>query len=173
MKYTFVALLVGLSFQLQAQQIEPSESLVSFELSNMLINTVEGTFTGMAGEINYDVDRPSSATFSVCVDASTVNTGSKKRDQHLREEDFFSVEEFPTICINSTRIQSTPEGLRFFGTLNMHGVVKEVEFPFTYAEGKFKGSFTINRLDYGLGEGTGSFAVGEEVEISIECSVNG
>lgn len=173
MRLLLAALICGLSFQLHAQTIETSASLVNFELSNMLINTVEGTFTGMSGTISYDVDRPSSATFSVCVDASTVNTGSKKRDQHLRKEDFFSVEAYPTICINSTRIQSTPEGLRFFGTLTMHGIVKEIEFPFTFSEGQFKGSFTINRLDYGVGEDTGSFAVGEEVEISIVCAVKG
>lgn len=171
MRNLLLAVICGLSFQLQAQTIDPNMSLVSFELSNMLVNTVEGTFSGMTGDISFDVNRPSSATFSVCIDASTVNTGSKKRDQHLRKEDFFDVATYPTICINSTRIKSTPEGMRFFGTLTMHGVVKEIDFPFTYSQGEFKGSFTINRLDFGVGEGTGSFAVGEEVEITIVCAV--
>ena len=32
----------------------------------------------------------------------------------------------------------------------MHGVQKEVLIPFTFDENIFKGSFTINRMDYNI-----------------------
>ena len=51
----------------------------------------------------------------------------------------------------------------------MLGVTKEVVLPFTYENNKLVGGVKLNRLDYKLGEGTGSFMVGEEVEIQINC----
>lgn len=152
-----------------AQTIDTEKSIVTFEVDNMWLNTVEGTFSNMSGTVRYSMKNPSSGSFSVCVDAATVNTGNKKRDEHLRTEDFFDVAKHPTICIQSKSISSSPEGLRFAGTLTLLGVTKEISFPFTFSDNTLKGTFQINRSDYGLGNDTGTFAVGEEVEITIEC----
>jgi len=51
----------------------------------------------------------------------------------------------------------------------MLGVTKH-SFPFTFDNKVLRGTFEINRSDFGLGADTGSFAVAEEVEITIECT---
>lgn len=154
-----------------AQTIDTQNSKVNFEIGNMKVNTVEGTFQGMTGKIIFDPADLSTAQFEVCVDAVSVNTGSEKRDDHLRNEDFFDVEKFPTICISANSIVKKDEGFLLAGELTMHGVTKNIEIPFTFASNTFKGAFEVSRFDYLIGEDTSKFMVSEDVEISIVCVV--
>lgn len=153
-----------------AQSINAEQSLVTFEIRNMKMRTVEGTFSGMRGEAVFDKDNISNATFEVCIDAATVNTENTKRDEHLMKEDFFDVAQFPDICFSSSRIAYDGDRYIAYGQLNMHGVIKSVEIPFTYANKLLTGQFQLNRIDYGVG-GTGTFMVGDEVAISIVCKL--
>jgi len=36
------------------------------------------------------------------------------------------------------------------GTLNMHGVQKEITLPFTFDKDIFTGSISVNRMDYNI-----------------------
>jgi polyisoprenoid-binding protein YceI len=50
---------------------------------------VRGTFTTATGHA--DVDADGTVTASLDVDAASINTKNKKRDQHLRSDEFFNV----------------------------------------------------------------------------------
>ncbi len=152
-----------------AQTIDSGKSLVSFEVSNMELRTVSGTFSGMKGEIKFDPKSISSSSFEVCIDAASVNTENKKRDDHLRNEDFFEVDRFPTICFRSKEIKKEEEGFRTRGVLTIHGVTREVVIPFSFSKGELVGQLTIDRNDFGVGDSYGSFTVGDEVHIMIKC----
>lgn len=157
---------------LEAQtKINTEKSNVTFELSNLKFNTVEGSFAGMKGEITFDKNDLSVCDFNVCIDASTVDTKNSKRDEHLRKEDFFDVEKYPTICFESKSVSKTDSGFSTKGELTMHGSTREVEIPFTFDGTTFKGQLTLNRLDYKIGESYGSFMVGKKVELEIVCVV--
>jgi len=110
MKLLFAFLATCLSLTVSSQSIDQEKSQVNFEIGNMWINTVEGTFKKMTGSVVYSIKNPSASSFSVCVDASTVNTDSEKRDEHLKTEDFFAVDRYPTICIESSKISSSKRG---------------------------------------------------------------
>jgi len=62
----------------------------------MKIRTVKGSFAGMKGEIRFDEKDLANSSFKVNIDAATVNTENEKRDDHLRNEDFFDVEVYRT-----------------------------------------------------------------------------
>ena len=101
---------------------------------------------------------------------------------HLRSDDFFAVETYPTLTFVSTAI--TPTGQRMFdvaGTLTMRGVARPIVIPVTFL-GKardpwgndklaFEGEVTLNRKDFGLNWNaaieTGGFLVGDEVKVSV------
>lgn len=155
-----------------AQEINAEKSEVSFEISNMAVRTVEGKFTGMSGTINFDPNNLEESSFSVCIDASTVNTDNEERDEHLKNEDFFDVTKYPNICFESTSIEKTEDGFLAKGKMNLHGVTLEVEIPFTYADNTFTGNLSLNRLDYKVGEETTTFMVGNEAILTIVCVVN-
>ncbi len=154
-----------------SQEIDSQNSVVNFKISNIGFNKVKGTFTGMKGEINFSPSDYSNASFNVCVDAASIDSGNKKRDEHLRNADFFNVAKFPSICFVSKSIEKTEKGYTVFGELSLHGITKNVGIPFTYMNSKLEGTLTINRFDYAVGEGTGSFMVGNEVELTIICKL--
>jgi len=154
---------------LKGQSIDSSKSDVSFKVKNMKFNTVEGTFTNMTGTI--DFDGKTITHIDACILAETVNTKSKKRDQHLKNEDFFNVNVFPEICFESSEIVTQNNNFLAKGTLSLHGVSKPVEIPLTVNNKDVSGTLTINRLDYNLGESTGTFMVGNEITIKINCTV--
>lgn len=157
---------------LPGQTIDTDASKVLFEVRNLKIKTVTGSFGNLTGTAVFNPERLQNSRFEACVDASTVNTGSKKRDEHLRTDDFFNVETYPSICFTSVAISKTPLGFVTRGNLQLLDTTREVVIPFMYADGVLKGQFTIKRLEFGLGADTGTFVIGDEVTLTIDCVVN-
>ena len=168
--FSVILIVTAFAFNLKAQNINSTQSEVLFKIRNMKIRTVEGVFTGMTGFVDYKENHINK--IEACIPANTVNTESKKRDKHLKNEDFFYVEKYPEICFKSANIEHTDKGYLAHGELTLHGVSKHIEVPITKEGNKLKGSINLNRLDYKLGESTGTFMVGNEVEITIICVLN-
>jgi len=165
-------LICFLGFQtISAQEINVKSSKVTFDLTNMKVNTVSGSFMNMSGNVKFDVNDLENSSFDVCIDASTVNTGNKKRDNHLKNEDFFEVEKYPEICFKSEAITKYQGNFVTKGKLSMHGVTKEILIPFTFDGKTFKGAFKINRLDFKVGESTSEFSVSNEISIAVSCEL--
>jgi polyisoprenoid-binding protein YceI len=152
--------------------IDNSNSVVSFKLKKLGLLTVKGTLTDFAGEVSFSRENQTDTDFDVCVSSSTVDTGSAKRDEHLKNQDFFDVNTYPNICFKSTSVQPQADGYNAVGELTMLGVTREVTIPFTFSDGAFMGKFAINRLDYKLGKKIPAFIVGKTVEITIKCSIS-
>lgn len=172
-KVSLISLLMLFVFgtqQMYSQVIDMQKSVANFSISNMKFKTVEGSFKGMKGTIIFDENNLHKSLMNVCIDASTVNTESKMRDKHLQNEDYFYVEKHPHICFTSTKITKTAEGYTVYGALEMHGVKREVAIPFIYNNKSFKGTLSLNRLDYELGP-KGTFMVGDVVDLTIVCKL--
>ena len=104
------------------------------------------------------------------------------RDTHLRSDDFFAADRYPTLTFTSTKI--TPRGGELYdveGELTIRDVTKQVVLPVTHLGSAtdpwgnqkiaFEAETSINRKDYGLNWNaaleTGGFLVGDEVKISL------
>ena len=159
-----------------AQSIIKEKSKVEFEIGNLGIGSVDGIFQGMDGSIQFDKSNLKSSSFHVCIDASTINTENKKRDEHLRNEDFFHVDKYPTICFTSTSIHKHGEDYITKGKLTILKISKDIEIPFSiHEEDKyitFAGTIKVNRFDYKLGTEaySGTFMVGDVAELKITCA---
>lgn len=174
-----LSLLVFLFFTVTgyAQKYSPVDegSKVHFTIRNFGIKT-GGQLSGLKGDIYFLTTDLSACHFNVSVDASTIDTDNENRDSHLRESEYFDVEKFPQITITSTKIDKTNKtdsGFYYFtGTLNLHGVNKEIAFPFHIEKVNdnylFTGEFKINRLDYGVG--SSSAVLSDMVEISLSVT---
>ena len=167
-----IALLIFIATLNLQSSINTAASTVNFEIDNFAIKTVKGSFAELEGEVNFNANDPAKSRFSACVNAATVNTGNRKRDEHLRTDDFFNTDVHPTICFTSTGVSKTPLGWVARGQLTLLGTSKEVLIPFTFSDNAIDGQFTIRRLDYGLGANTGTFTVGDEVRIAVHCVLN-
>ena len=151
--------------------IDPQNSKVSFRVKKLGFLTIVGSITDFTGEVSFSKEALADANFNVCVSPSTIDTGTTKRDEHLKSKDFFFVNQYPTVCFQSTSLKSVNNGYRATGNLTILEVTKEVIIPFSFSEGAFVGQFDINRLDYKLGEKFPAFIVGKSIQITINCKV--
>lgn len=146
-------------------------SSIQFTIKNFGINT-GGSFSGLQGEINFDIHDLSKASVNVSIDANTINTDNETRDEHLRQDTYFDVKDYPRISFVSTKITfSNKSGVLFiFGKLTIKNQTKEISFPFTVMPNGngylFEGAFKINRKDFGVG-GTSIISNNLEVQLNI------
>ncbi len=155
-----------------AQSLTPSgtDSKISFVIKNMGVN-VDGSLTGLKGKMSFDPKKLSASQFDVTVDANTINTDNKRRDDHLKKDDFFDVAKYPTIGIKTTGIQAKGNNVYFAkAVLTMHGVSKNIQFDFvaTPVQGgyNFKAEFSVDRKEYGVGGN--SMTMGDNVKVSLD-----
>jgi len=167
-KLSFIIALLLLPFWAFAQSINTTASTVEFSISNMMLNTVKGTFTGMNGEVKFYPKDLSASVFNVCINASTVTTGNDTRDDHLKQEGYFNVATHPNICFSSTAIIQTDKGYSTKGQLTMNGITKTIELPFTFENNTLIGKVHVNRTDFNIGD-SGGFMIGQKAKLTIKC----
>ena len=163
----FICLMSFLS--LSAQTIDAEKSVVNFKATALMVNTVERSFTGMKGVVQFDENDLSGSSFDVCINPSSVNTENEKRDDHLKNEDFFEVSKYLEICFVSTSMEKTKSGFKTIGNLTMHGITKSIEIPFTFENNTLKGAIEIKRLAFNIGEDYGNFTASKQAEVEIIC----
>jgi polyisoprenoid-binding protein YceI len=161
--------------------IDQAHSEVTFKVRHLLTK-VRGRFSNFAGTIRFDEQQLEQSSVSLTIDAASVDTNNADRDQHLRSDDFFAVERYPTLTFRSSRIVRTGvDAYDVVGTLTVRGVAREITLPVTYlgtandpwgnARAGFETEVTINRKDFGLAWNatleTGGFLVGDNVEINL------
>jgi polyisoprenoid-binding protein YceI len=181
MKNTFFLLVAVLATKLLAAQYKPVDqgSEIKFTVNNFGF-AVNGSFTGLQGSIDFDPQNAAAGRFDVTIDASTVNTDNSLRDSHLKNDGYFDVRNYPRIRLVSTKLAAAgkPGVYLFTGLLTIKDKSKEVSFPFTTVEGGggaapggggviFKGSFTINRKDFGVG---GTSTISNELTVSLNVA---
>lgn len=164
------------SFAAISQKYKPADvgSKVHFTIKNFGINT-GGDFSGLSGNINFVPANITTSSFNVSVSANTVDTDNGMRDKELKGKTYFDAEKYPEITITSTKVNRTSKSATgwyyFTGTLTMHGVTKPIEFPFTAIKKGddylFAGSFTINRLDFGVGKNSSVMSNSVKVSLSV------
>jgi polyisoprenoid-binding protein YceI len=169
--------------------IDPDHSTIGFSVKHMLIATVHGRFGGFRGAIRFSDVRPENAFVEVQIDAASIDTGIKKRDEHLRSADFFDVAAYPTITFRSRRVEPASPLRRdrwlVAGDLTMHGVTRSVELAVEQTGGgpdlwdvevaSFAATTKISRKDFGIGLDlpleSGEFAISDDVKIVIDVQV--
>ena len=129
-RYLVVAvLIIGLSPAALANEtyrFDPSGSTIGFSVHQFLGNT-HGKFTKFNGKIDVDRERPENSSVTAQIDVRSIDTQIKKRDDHLRSEEFFNVAKFPQIAFKSRSVKRTgPQGGDILGDLTIHGVTKPV-----------------------------------------------
>ena len=139
--------------------LDAAHSKVGFDVSHLVIASVEGRFNGVTGEIEMG-KKIEETKITAKVDIKSVNTGNGDRDKHLMGPDFFDAEKFPEMTFVSKSISGKADALKIKGDLTMHGVTKAVTLdgkyagvandPFGNTKIAFQAKGKINRKDYGL-----------------------
>jgi polyisoprenoid-binding protein YceI len=165
--------------------LDPSHSEIGFAVKHLMISTVKGRFESFDAQIELDETDPTDGEIRVSIDADSINTRFKQRDDHLRSADFFDAATHPKIEFVSRSIERVSDDhFRVVGDLTIRGVTREVELDAEVAGrsrewGKeimgvsLTGS--VDRRDYGLlwnqAVETGGIAVGNEVSLNIQVEL--
>ncbi len=149
-------LLAGVSCTAIAQAKIDNPKAVTFKIKNFGL-MVEGSISALEGEIRFDSQNVATALFDVSVDANSIDTGISLRDNHLRKEEYLDVKNYPRIKFVSKRVVKgdKPNTWILTGELTIKKITKEISFPFSVLRqdenNNFKGEFSINRRDFGVG----------------------
>ena len=109
-----------------------------------------GEFTGLKGIIKFDANNLAASKFDCTIDVESINTGNGMKNTHAKSDKWLDAAKYPVIRFTSKSINKTSTGFEATGTLDFHGVQKEVKFPFTFVDNVFSGAFEVNRMDYNV-----------------------
>ncbi|MFG2263989.1 YceI family protein [Streptomyces sp. NPDC048720] len=111
---------------------DPPHTAIRFIAKHVGMAHVHGRFTRFTGGIRVTPDVTDSQV-SVRIDASSIATGNKTRDNHLCSADFLDVERYPYIDFTSNRfVYRGGSRWTLNGTLTMHGTSRSVGLDTTY-----------------------------------------
>ena len=155
----------------QNYTVADAGSEVKFSIKNFGLN-VSGSFTGLQGTIHFDAANPAAASFTVSVDAATVNTSNSSRDKHLKKEEYFDVANHTKLTFVSSKITGSAGSYTVEGILTIKGTAKKISFPFTATPNsagcRFAAQFRINRRDFKVGGS--SWVLSDELTVVLNVS---
>lgn len=165
----------GLSAEVKRLVIDPVHSSVGFKIRHT-ISKVSGSFENFTGEVHLDMADLNQSKAIATIDASSIDTNNEKRDDHLRNEDFFHVEKYGTIDFATTQWKHNADGTHTLtGDLTMHGVTLPVVIDVDYlgsteVRGErrhgFNGKGKLDRTKFGMDGST--VIVGSEVTFDLD-----
>lgn len=173
--------IVGSLSAADTYQIDVAHTAALFRINHLGFSNSWGRFNDVSGTVTWDEADPAKSSVKIVIKAASVDTGTAKKDEHLRNADFFSVKEFPELTFTSKKIaKKDGDVYNVTGDFALHGVTKEITIPVTrMAIGKnpmgkdtvgFDAVFTIKRSDFGMGYGLP--AIGDEVQITFAAEAN-
>jgi len=121
-----VALAPQVFAQPQTYTIDPSHTYPSFEADHFGISTWRGKFNKTSGTVT--IDRAAqTGSLDISIDASSIDFGHAKMNEHAKSADFFNVEKFPTATYKATNFKFDGEKpVAVMGELTLLGVTKPV-----------------------------------------------
>jgi polyisoprenoid-binding protein YceI len=166
-------------------KLDASHTTVGFSVPHLVVSSVDGKFTKATAAIKLDDADLTTSQVSVDIDASSIDTGDAKRDDHLKGPDFFDTKKFPNLTFKSTKIAKAGAGYKLTGDLTIRDVTKSVTLDATLSApvktpwgnqaraAKLNGK--ISRSAFGLKWNkaleAGGVVVGDEVTIAVKAEV--
>jgi polyisoprenoid-binding protein YceI len=163
-------------------EIDPEHFSVGFLVDHIGYAKVLGLFQKAGGSFTFDEKTGALSDVLVTIEAESLTTGHRRRDNHLRSADFLNAGEFPRIVFKGASAKRTGE--RTFvvdGQLEMLGKAQPVSLNVTWNKSgdyelpgvrayvmgaSARGSF--KRSAYGMTYGVQNGWVGDTVELILE-----
>ncbi|MGA8296660.1 MAG: YceI family protein [Acidimicrobiales bacterium] len=162
--------------------LDKAHTKVGFVARHLMVTKVRGHFPDFDGTIVVG-ENPSDSKVAAEIRMASVTTDDENRDNHLRTNDFFDVEHYPTMSFTSTKIEPAGDQWKVTGDLTIRGVTKPITLDLEFNGGfkddyfgarlGFSASAEINRQDFGVSFNKaldgGGVVVGDKVRIEIEA----
>lgn len=181
--FVFLAL-VGLA-NAQDYKVDKAHTSVGFAVKHMMVSKTKGNFKNFDATLSVDLKTFKITALKGSVNIDSINTENKRRDEHLKSDDFFKLKQFPTATLVFKSYKQDDDDKNegdLIADLTINGITKSVKFdaelsgPVKTQHGTKIGlnlEADILRSDFGLKWNnvleSGGVAVGDKVEIEIDA----
>ncbi|MBF0522492.1 MAG: polyisoprenoid-binding protein [Candidatus Omnitrophica bacterium] len=155
-------ILAGIS-QAQAKEkylIDPKVSVVNCAVRRLSVSDVHGQFKDLKGEIYFDPKNIAKSSVNITIKTAGIATGNSFYDKVIRSRRLLDAGLYPEIIFKSKSVELKNGALFVRGSLSLHGVTKDIMFPFQLDEPildrhqrkiiRARGQWVINRKDFNV-----------------------
>jgi polyisoprenoid-binding protein YceI len=135
-------------------ELEPRTSEIRIEHKTLWgLATVKGQFQSFTGGGSVSAD--GAVTGAVTIDVASIDTKNKKRDKHLRSNDFFDTQQFPSIVVEVSLAALRDGDAQVRSNLVVKGIREPLSFTGRVEEATadalaLTGTFTADRERFGM-----------------------
>lgn len=153
----------------ECHAVDAARGSVKFEL-RQAGSPFRGAFKRFGGELCLAQERVTK--IAVWLEPASVDTGLPEIDAALKDKEFFDVRNHPRIAFAGAGANGVARG-----ALEIRGKRRELDVPFRLggsgASRTVSGTFTLKRLDYGIGTGEWSDTrwLGDEVKVEFSAAL--
>ena len=178
-----LALVAFVSFAVNAQtkKVDISKSTINW-VGKKVTGAHEGTIALKEGALVFKGKKVVNGNFTV--DMTTINTtdldgkGKANLDGHLKSDDFFGVEKFPTAKLVFKTIGEKGKGVyAVTADLTIKGITHPIKFDLTVAKNTAETTLKVDRTKYDIKYGSGSFfsdlgdkTINDEFELTVKLA---
>ena len=174
---TSAALLGGGAVSAATYNLDTTHTQIGFSVNHQGFSNSRGMFVDFEGTFDFDEADVGASSAEITIQTGSLNMNDDTWNGHLSGEQWFNVENHPTMTFKSTGVKSTGDNtMDVMGDLTLLGMTKPVTLSVTLNKvgevrgGAIKAGFsattTIDRTEWGLS--TFAPAIGTDITISIE-----
>lgn len=159
----FLITVISMSFNIieEKKDIKTDESTVTWK-GYKVTGSHHGTVNLQSGYLNFDGNTLTGGSFTIdmstitCLDLSGNYKG--KLEGHLKSDDFFGVETYPSATLTFTEVSSTSDdSYNVKGNLTIKNKTNPIEFTITVDGNKASADLKIDRAKFDVRYGSPSF----------------
>jgi polyisoprenoid-binding protein YceI len=158
-------------------KVSPVQSTIRFAVKASV--PIEGTFEKWDATLTFTSDHVEDGILDIKIQAASVNTGSRIKNDKLKDKDFFDSSQDPYITFHSSKVvQTGPFSFDLPGTFTIRGVSKPETLAFTGTRDKaaghanIKGTMAFDRKDFGMDSGIPFIRIADRVEVTVDLDVD-
>lgn len=169
----------ALDWATERWDVDPARSSLTFNLRHIVVQQIGGRFERWGGTLYINRRDPSLSSAHIWIDLASITTDDPERDAHVKSGEFLDIAQFPRAEFHSTDVRVADGEIIVEGTLDLHGVVEDVEMRAlagtvnSDADGRQRSAYTargtLNRQSFGLHWNQdldiGGVVVGDQVEV--------
>ena len=157
--------------QVPVYEVTPVESAIKFGVESSV--PIKGIFDKWNASMKFSSTDVRSGILDIEIQAYSVNTGSKMKNDKLKSKDFFNVKDSPMITFKSTKVvQTGPNTFDVEGDFTIRGVTKTEKLTLTdngkgLTSGSIDGTMAFDRKDYGMNSNIPLIKIANRVEVNV------
>lgn len=170
------------SFAIEKEDVKIEDSSLTW-VGSKVTGSHEGSISLKSGYLSFNNKDLVGGEFVidmktiVCTDLS--GKGKASIENHLKSDDFFSVDKYPTASLTILDVKKISSRLfKVNASITIKGITQQIVFDAEIKEKKAKAKLVIDRTEFGIIYKSGNFfkeladkAIYDEFEMSIELSL--